>query len=84
MSKADEMFEFLGYYLDTENKNILILVNDNYEQIKFNKIDKEFYKAYHDEYCYITMQELQAINEKCKELRMDGGIDYFRKRCNNE
>ena len=71
MSKADEMFEDLGYYLDTENKSILILVNDDYEEIKFNKVDKEFYKAYHDEYCYISIQELQAINEKVKELRME-------------
>ena len=66
--KADEMFEKLGYWLDGENSSWLILINDDYEVIKFNKERKEFYKAYHDEFGYITMQELRAINEKCKEM----------------
>ena len=69
MSKADEMFEKLEYYLDIENKDILILINDNYEEIIFNKIIKKFSKKrYHYDFCYISIQELQAINEKVKEL----------------
>lgn len=71
MSKADEMFEDLGYYLDTENEDILILINDNYKEIIFNKSIRKFSKKYHYDFCYISMQELQAINEKVKELRME-------------
>lgn len=71
MSKADEMFEKLEYYLDTENKDILILINDNYEEIIFNKSIRKFSKKYHYDFCYISIQELQAINEKVKELRME-------------
>ena len=72
MSKADKMFEELGYE---------IIVNDNetlnYEktglyvdkEIVFEKLDKEFSVGFSTgENCHITMQELQAINEKVKEL----------------
>lgn len=67
--KADEMFEKLGYWLDCENYNMCIWVNDYNEVIKFNKERKEFYKAVgNEQFEYINMEELQAINEKCKEL----------------
>jgi hypothetical protein len=37
--------------------------------IKINKERKEFYKAIDNEqFEYITMQELQAINKKCLEM----------------
>lgn len=69
MKTADEMFEELGYYLDVENNVFCIWVNDDGEVIKFNKKYKKFYKAlYCEQFEYITMQELKAINEKCKEL----------------
>ena len=45
--------------------------------IKFDLIDKAFTSFYYiipDRHSYLTMQELQAINEKVKELRMDRKI----------
>ena len=72
MSKADEMFEELGY----EN----IIDNDNYIQYEFEGIymDNEIIfdlkgKTIKKEYSTgesqeINIQEIQAINEKCKEL----------------
>lgn len=69
MSEADKMFEELGYWLECENYNMSIWVNDYHEVIKFNNERKEFYKAVgNEEFEYITMQELQAINKKCEEL----------------
>ena len=66
---ADEMFEELGYWLDMENYVYCIWVNDYREIIKFNKERKEFYKAIgYEQFEYITMQELQAINKKVEEL----------------
>ena len=66
---ADEMFEELGYWLDCENSNMCIWVNDYNEVIKFNKKRKEFYKAVgNEEFEYITVEELKAINKKCEEL----------------
>ena len=77
MSDADKLFEELGY---VKNPNV---VRKDYEE--FNKFladcnivtiqfwaDKTVSKV--DDYdinYYITMQELKAINMKCKELRME-------------
>ncbi len=69
MSKADEMFDKLGYkirdndcYLEyrKDSENIIYFHNNNQTFIKIGK-----YEGMCDD---ITMQELQAINEKCKEL----------------
>lgn len=74
MSKADEMFEKLGYELVTESKYILEYKKqlENFSKfITFDLLDKAFTTFnYVVSNCqsYITMQELQAINEKCKEL----------------
>jgi hypothetical protein len=81
MSKADEMFEKLGYEIAEVNKE------DEYENICFEKLDRTRDGYYDEKFiifwleginqisCYglneektITMQELQAINEKVKEL----------------
>lgn len=70
MSKADEMFKKLGYSVDNGyfeeelNINTNTVIDNGYIQIIFyeNKtlgIDADD---------ILTMQELQAINEKCKEL----------------
>lgn len=67
---ADKMFEELGYKKDIdENGNIVyfkfkkyMLENDKVILIKFYVKDKEFING------IIGMQELQAINQKCKEL----------------
>lgn len=66
MSKADKMFKELGYKVDYENSyTIVFFKNDNLfgKRIDFFKQYKTFNKLGD-----ITMQELQAINEKCKEL----------------
>lgn len=70
MSKADEMFKELGYEKTyTQLKDIKYYKDDDnviYFRVKHKKFDKS---GEYDGMCdYITMQELQAINEKCKEL----------------
>lgn len=71
MSEADKMFEELGY------KEYTYLEHTDYFQEKADKIisfrnNKEIatFNTY-DGTEPITMQELKAINMKCKELRMD-------------
>lgn len=76
MSEADKMFEELGY----AKEFLVSILNDkqwgiNYKNIRteteiiFDEIDKEVcISDMDDESIYISMQELQAINEKCKEL----------------
>lgn len=67
MSKADDMFEKLGYKKTERTYTI-----DYYKfekRITFEKTYKEivvcdFYRVRDS----ITIQELQAINQKCKEL----------------
>lgn len=66
MSEADKMFEKLGYE-----------IYYTYDQIIYQKDNHEIC-FYEDRKCfdcgcglgreYIFMQELQAINEKCREL----------------
>ena len=82
MSKADEMFEKLGYKKD---------IDVNYGLIRYNKDDKYFIRFLiedkaveansiidNDIYVLsINMKLLNAINEKCREL---GWIDYTTKR----
>lgn len=74
MSKADEMFEKLGY-----KKFLVGFISPNMKEL-YGKADKricfwlnktiEAYDFY-DGGETITIQELQAINEKVKELRME-------------
>lgn len=70
MTKADEMFEKLGYE-NLEDKTIdycIYLYGKGDKRIGFYT-DKTFdIYNYHDGLEYVTMQELQAINEKVKEL----------------
>lgn len=72
MSKADEMFEELGYKILFKDKNIIQyefegVYMDN--EIKFDLKGKTVLKEYSTgESQEITMQELQAINKECKEL----------------
>lgn len=77
MSEADKMFEDLGY-----EWNMLVSVANGKQwgvsyknsktlaEIAFDYEDKEICTSCFetDEPVYIGMQELQAINEKCKEL----------------
>ena len=74
MSKADEMFEKIGYKKDIDNEYEIeyILPNDYY--INFNKnfisIEKGQYNGEKNIYIArpLIKEELQAINEKVKEL----------------
>lgn len=63
MSKADEMFEELGYIKYYENEYEIQFKNSIW-RIVFMKIPKQIIISN-----ILTMQELQAMNEKCKELR---------------
>ena len=67
MSKADEMFEELEYEKLTNCENWIICgfrSLSNYNRIWFTKEKTIGGKLCDD----LTMQELQIINEKCKEL----------------
>lgn len=76
MKKAKEMFEQLGYeqfvfkpelgikYRKKENKDII--------EIDFDGINRKVYKCrknfYEMQGLFINMQELEAINQMCREL----------------
>ena len=70
---ADELFEELGYKKIRNNKDFEVYRKNDYNIIDFERDDKRFYKSarYDTTSDGITMQELQAINKKCKELRLD-------------
>lgn len=71
MSKADEMFEELGYdkiqddkyWVDYKKRNENISLNLTN---KFIEVTRKYRGGYIDK--RINIKELQAINEKCKEL----------------
>ena len=64
MSKANEMFEKLGYKLEESKSNIFIIDDIENIAITIHKLSKliRFYKM------TISKDELQAINQKVKEL----------------
>lgn len=66
MSKTDEIFKKLGY--KRYNEYVFIKKCDRGIVIEFDKKDKTFQKDFYGEIGAITMQELQAINEKVKEM----------------
>lgn len=68
MSKADEMFKELGYSKLSEFGNEIKIVyrNPRGKHIQFNHLVKRV--SFEGSCRWIDMQELQAINEKCKEL----------------
>ena len=70
MSEADKLFDELGYSKQEGNFSLCYRRDGNFgvEEIYFDKIYNSFSKAFNYEYSYITMQELKAINMKCKEL----------------
>ena len=73
MSKADEMFEKLGYEKGSGhnlgNGEKYIYYSGNYNNINLYKKSKKI-----NINGSFSMQELKAINEKVKELRMDRKI----------
>lgn len=80
MNKADEMFKELGYEENEDKYRIDYYLSQNYTHFKV--IKKIFFYKIEKDICLeqwnvtegiktstnITMQELQAINEKVKEL----------------
>lgn len=69
---AEELFDDLGLWLERETPFDFEVKNDDDKVIKFNKERKEIACFnYYDGFEYLTLQELQAINKKCKELRLD-------------
>ena len=87
MSKADEMFEKLGYRKDVIITYTLVIHSHQFD-ITFDSVFKEFIirESFYDEVGNYqsnnidindtSLEVTEAINEKCKELRMDGGIEY--------
>lgn len=76
---AREMFEDLGYDEIYQNKHYMFYVKDlvntsEYERdcihLEFNFDTKTFNKTYGDDNTVyeITVEELKAINQQCKEL----------------
>ena len=72
MSKADEMFKELGYEKQNNPKLEIKYIKNEFHIIRFWKLEQKVIKQ--DEqgfYMGISMEELQAINLKVKELRLD-------------
>lgn len=67
---ADAMFKELGYEKQKVYFGILIYKNKNsYVEISFNLNDETICACNDDdESVYLSMEELQAINQKCEEL----------------
>ena len=70
---ADELFKELGYEKIRNDKDFEVYRKNDYNIIDFERNDKRVYKSarYDTTSDGITMKELQAINKKCKELRLD-------------
>lgn len=76
MKTAREMFEELGYKLVRNNMyeslNLMCYKIDLYDNdsssIVFNLKDKTFFVYHYCEPKDVTMDELKAINQQCKEL----------------
>lgn len=70
MSEADRLFEELGYKKTINFKEI---VYENGDKIITFNLDKKSITCtnFYDGFESIDMQELQAINKKCEEMRME-------------
>lgn len=83
MSEADKMFEELGYKkIETDGDNLLEYKKQfpGYSKfIRFDLLDRIFTSFYYmsNMQSYLNMQELQAINKKVEELRMDMTVRDF-------
>lgn len=62
MSEADKIFEELGYIKETDDEDFIGYFYNGEKVIGFIKETKEIIAS------RASMQELQAINAKCKEL----------------
>ena len=71
MSKADEMFKELGYTDIDRLKNGIEYFDEENESIGLFDFESCGKRITHSRFEGISMQELQAINLKCRELRLD-------------
>lgn len=74
MSKADELFEKLGYGMEEVGNGVEYYTDnagDNKEIDFIEDVDTKEKEIWINDFNVITMQELKAINLKCKELRLD-------------
>ena len=87
MSEADKMLHEIEYEFEKENDEFIIYKKDDENcypypiELSFNKKAKtvvKYCELYPDR-LWLTMQELQAINMKCKELRLDMKVREFLK-----
>ena len=68
---ADKMFKELGYKLEKKYSNGINYIGEDEDVIAFIKgyqYDNDKVVKIEKFYDYITIPELQAINQKCKEL----------------
>lgn len=65
---ADEMFEELGYTYIDRLKNGIEYFDEEDESIGLFDYESYGKRITHSRFEGISIQELQAINEKCKEL----------------
>jgi len=69
---AKEMFENLGFKKIFDDVNFIIYNLEDVFEIRFDKRQQDFSIYYEREsYNTIDMEELQAINKQCEELRWD-------------
>ena len=77
MSKADTMFEELGYKKEEENDKYVLYLSEKslwrQRKIRFWKDEKVIFNDLLEDdkvvsSVQIGIEEIQAINEKCKEL----------------
>ena len=73
MTLYHKISEELGYEKIRNNKDFEVYRKNDYNIIDFERDDKRFYKSarYDTTSDGITMEELQAINKKVRELRLD-------------
>lgn len=76
MSEADKFFEELGYEKEEYNPDVIYFTNKFFDDIyfAFNKNIKKVCFIENNQAGDISMEELKAINLKCKELRLDKGV----------
>ena len=68
---ADEMFKELRYEIEIIENGFEFLKIGEEKEIDFIEVvDTKQKEIWIDDFHKISMQELQAINKKCKELRM--------------
>lgn len=67
---ADKLFSELGYKKETYNPDVIYFTNMYIDTIyyAFNKNTKKFCFIENNEAGDISMEELRAVNLKCKEL----------------